>query len=202
MDDSMSLAGQSASPWHPQAEQTSADLPVRVVSRHLKSVRAWEPQRLQQLMAALDPDGDGQVDAQDASALVEIFGRNSAICPEPPASPPPPPPPAVPDPSPPPPWWAASSSALQKHSMPADEMLPPAFVRGLPPPGNGGSTFYFRPDVAAPSEMEDAVEKDVFEKCAERCLGMGAACWYLSISVAYRDCSIYSGLFKFTSQSV
>ena len=97
-----------------------------------------------------DPDGDGQVDAQDASALVEIFGRNSAICPEPPASPPPPPPPAVPDPSPPPPWWAASSSALQKHSMPADEMLPPAFVRGLPPPGNGGSTFTFDPTSQLP----------------------------------------------------
>ena len=150
----------------------------------------WPTNRLKLLAAALDPDEDGKIDSEDLSSLASVLSidRTCSRAPQPPAAPPPPPPSAPPQ-----------TMALSSHVT--DRVEGPAFVRGFAPVSKKAteSHYYFRPmENATPAADEDP---RVFELCAERCLRM-PDCWFLSISHKYRDCSIHTGMFKFTSQSV
>mmetsp|Transcript_10577 Transcript_10577/g.26254 ORF Transcript_10577/g.26254 Transcript_10577/m.26254 type:complete len:97 (+) Transcript_10577:1-291(+) len=75
-----------------------------------------------------------------------------------------------------------------------------SFIRGTSP-RRREDTFYFRPDPL--TYYDTAEERDVFERCADRCLKMGDECWFISVvPVPHRSCMIHTTLGALTSFSV
>lgn len=161
---------------------------------------SWSQQRLSNLKAALDPDGDGYVSYEDVDALASIFtaDRPSQTSP-------------------------ASGLVSRSASRPNEDSAGTTinlqenlqsgitFLRGRPPHVDGKnvnqyerSQYYFRA-VSKDEAVEEltASERSAFECCAALCLSpefaFGQRCWF--IQTYKQDCIIHTGLWKMTSRT-
>ena len=182
---------------------TATGVPTEALMSSLKTVRAWAPERLANLRAALDPDGDGLVDVEDWKVLtgeicqtalqskLKTTDADHSTC-----------------------SGGSDGHGDVASALPGEASHPtssedgavslivaertPTFILGRTPPKQAPSLYYIRAGNVIPL---DATSQNVFERCAAQCL-LSDECWMFSINPAHRSCSIHTKLWGFTSLTV
>jgi hypothetical protein len=209
---------------------SSALSPEDVRSHLTRHDASWTEERLAHLVAALDRDGDGEVEETGWATLVQLLDRDEpgrpGTCTAETTSTPPPTSPASPacvDDVQNCATWAASGECSSNpgfmlrnckrscsqcerglSTVRAQQEVIPTFFRATPwvSAKKRNSAFFIR----AEPELghDDVSNKNVYDLCRANCEQSGLRCWAFEVSLdaSRRDCTLWSKSDSFTSFSV